>query len=152
MSDTVVLVTVDSLRADRVGVTTPPHRRERGLTPNLDAFGETGTTCTQAFATGPGTRLSFPGILTSTTPLAFGGYNRLSEERPSLAERLREAGYTTGGFHSNAQLSPEFGYDRGFDAFDGALGNIGDGGGRRGMDRPVRPRTGGERPIRRLSK
>jgi arylsulfatase A-like enzyme len=128
MPETVILVTVDSLRADRVGITTPSHRPDRGLTPNLDAFGKHGTTCAQAFATGPGTRLSFPGILTSTTPLAFGGYNYLSEDRPKLAERIRECGFTTGAFHSNAQLSPEFGYDRGFDVFDGRLGNLSGGG------------------------
>jgi arylsulfatase A-like enzyme len=122
MSDTFLLITVDSLRADRVGVTTPSHRTERNLTPNLDQFGTSGTVCTNAFATGPGTRLSFPGILTSTTPLAYGGYNRLSEDRPSLADQFQEAGFTTGAVHSNAQLSPEFGYDRGFNAFDDRLG------------------------------
>jgi len=124
MPETVVLVSVDSLRADRVGVTTPSHRQDRELTPNLDRFGREGTTCTNAFATGPGTRLSFPGILTSTTPLAYGGYNYLSEDRPSLAARIRDAGYITGAIHSNAQLSPEFGYDRGFDSFHGRLGNV----------------------------
>lgn len=117
MADTVVLVTVDSLRADRVGVTTPSHRPERELTPHLDEFAASATTCTRAFATGSGTRLSFPGILTSTPPMAYGGYNRLSEQRPSLAQRFRDAGYRTGAVHSNAQLSAEFGYDRGFDSF-----------------------------------
>lgn len=117
MVETILLITVDSLRADRVGATTPPHRPDRGLTPNIDSLAADGICCTDAFSTGPGTRQSFPGILSSTPPLAFGGYNRFSERRPALAERLRDAGYTTCGVHSNAQLSPEFGYDRGFDAY-----------------------------------
>lgn len=117
MDRDVILITVDSLRADRVGVTTPKHATNRNLTPNIDELGNQGTICTDAFTTGPGTRQAFPGILSSSPPLAFGGYNRFSKERPSLAERLKNVGYTTSGVHSNAQLSSEFGYQRGFDDF-----------------------------------
>lgn len=117
MAETILLITVDSLRVDRVGATTPSHRPDRRLTPTIDALAAEGLCCTNAFSTGPGTRQSFPGILSSTPPLAFGGYNRFSERRPALAERLRDVGYRTCAIHSNAQLSSEFGYDRGFDDF-----------------------------------
>lgn len=115
MDRLVLLITVDSLRADRVDATAVGE--DRGLTPNLDRLAADGTNCVDAFATGPGTRQSFPGILSSTPPLAYGGYNRLGPDRPTVAERFQDAGFTTGAVHSNAQLTSEFGYDRGFDAF-----------------------------------
>jgi arylsulfatase A-like enzyme len=47
----------------------------------------------------------------------YGGFRQLSEERTLISEVLSEAGYATGGFHSNLYLSEEFGYARGFDGF-----------------------------------
>lgn len=44
----------------------------------------------------------------------------LSWDRPVLAERLRDAGYTTSAFSANPYVSPQFSYDRGFERFDGS--------------------------------
>jgi arylsulfatase A-like enzyme len=68
-------------------------------------------------ATGTGTLLSFPGILTSSYPLMYGGYAQLTEDRVPIASEFRQQGYTTLGVNTNAQLHPSFGWDRGYDVY-----------------------------------
>jgi len=109
----IVLVTVDSLRADHVGW----HGYNRPTTPNLDGLADGATRFTEAFAHACSTRPSFPSILTSSYALDHGGFHRLSPSRTTIAEALSGAGYATAGFHSNLYLSADFGYDRGFDHF-----------------------------------
>ncbi|MFB6094599.1 MAG: sulfatase, partial [Halanaeroarchaeum sp.] len=111
MARNVVLVTVDSLRADHVGC----YGYDRDTTPELDAYAEAGHRFSAAFSHACATRPSFPAILTSSHPLMYGGFERLSEKRTLISEVLSDQGYATGGFHSNLYLSAEFGYDRGFD-------------------------------------
>jgi arylsulfatase A-like enzyme len=108
----VVLVTVDSLRADHCS----SYGYDRETSPNLDALAAEGL-AVDAYANANATRASFPSILTSTYPLAYGGFKYLSDRRTMLGTPLREAGYSTGGFHSNVWLSRDFNYDRGFDRF-----------------------------------
>lgn len=109
----IVLVTVDSLRADHVNW----HGYDRDTTPNLTQWADSAQTFLNTFAHACSTRPSFPAILTSSYPLMYGGYERLSENRTTIAETLARAGYTTAGFHSNLYLAADFGYDRGFDEF-----------------------------------
>jgi arylsulfatase A-like enzyme len=47
----------------------------------------------------------------------YGGYERISDDRTLISELLNDAGYRTGGFHSNLFLSSETGYSKGFDQF-----------------------------------
>jgi arylsulfatase A-like enzyme len=108
----VVLVTVDSLRADHVGC----YGYDRETTPNIDELA-TGGTFVDAYANANATRASFPSILTWTYPLAYGGFDYLSDARTMVSTPLQSAGYATGGFHSNVWLSRDFNYDRGFDTF-----------------------------------
>jgi arylsulfatase A-like enzyme len=109
----IVLVTVDSLRADHVGW----QGYGRETTPALDGIAADATTFPAAFAHACSTRPSFPAILTSSYPLMYGGYGTVSGERTPVAEVLEEAGYATAGFHSNLYLGADFGYDRGFETF-----------------------------------
>lgn len=109
----IVLVTVDSLRADHVGW----HGYGRETTPALGGIAANATTFSAAFAHACSTRPSFPAILTSSYPLMYGGYGMVSDDRTPVAEVLGEAGYATAGFHSNLYLGADFGYDRGFDTF-----------------------------------
>lgn len=109
----IVLVTVDSLRADHVGW----HGYDRDTTPNLDERAASAETFQSAFSHACSTRPSFPSIMTSSYALEHGGFERLSKERTTIAEQLKQYGYETGGFHSNLYLSTDFGYDRGFDHF-----------------------------------
>ncbi|MFC4245642.1 sulfatase [Natribaculum luteum] len=109
----IVLVTVDSLRADHVGC----YGYDRDTTPVIDDLATDGRRFTNVFAHACSTRPSFPSILTSSYALMYGGFERLSSKRTTLAEAIRNAGYQTAGFHSNLYLSADFGYDRGFDQF-----------------------------------
>lgn len=114
--DNVLLVTVDSLRADHVGY----HGYERDTTPNLDRRAAGNHAFYNAFANGCNTRRSFPSILTGTYPLMYGGFEKLSSDRTVLAEPFQETGFTTGGFQSNPYLLAQFGYGRGFEKYYGS--------------------------------
>lgn len=109
----IVLVTVDSLRADHVGW----HGYDRNTTPNLDKRAGNAEMFRAAFSHACSTRPSFPSIMTSSYALEYGGFQRISSNRITIAELLKEAGYETAGFHSNLYLSADFGYDRGFISF-----------------------------------
>jgi arylsulfatase A-like enzyme len=111
--DSVVLVTVDSLRPDHVGY----RGYERETTPYLDSLADRGSTFSNAYAHAGLTRYSFPSILASVTPLMYGGPDRVVDSQTLVSEGFAAAGYRTGGFHSNLYLSADYGYDRGFDVF-----------------------------------
>jgi arylsulfatase A-like enzyme/Flp pilus assembly protein TadD len=107
----VLLITIDTLRADRVG---------RGLTPALDALAARGTRFTQARSTAPLTLPSHTSILTGALPPANGV--RLNGDvmkvRPTLARAFRDAGYRTGAFVGAYVLDRRFGLSGGFDTYD----------------------------------
>ena len=111
--ETVLLVTVDSLRADRVGY----HGYDRETTPYLDSLADRGSTFSNAFAHVGATEYAFPSILSSVTPLMHGGPETVAPTQTLVSEVFRAAGYLTAGFHSNLYLSADRGYDRGFDTF-----------------------------------
>jgi arylsulfatase len=61
-----------------------------------------------------------PALLTGQYPdeAVDAGYRLAGEP---VAARLRQAGFVTGGFHSNPFVSRAYGFDRGFDTFDDDL-------------------------------
>lgn len=111
--DDILLITVDSLRADHVSA----YGYSRETTPFIDEFATDGRTFTNAFSHAGATRFSFPSILTSSTAKMFGGVERLSGDRTLISEVLHDGGYRTAGFHSNAFLSGQLGYGRGFEKY-----------------------------------
>ncbi len=116
----VVLVTVDSLRADAIG----PYESDRH-TPVMDSLADRGTVFDRAFATGNWTPFSFPSILSSRPVFADDGRIGV-EESPTLAETVSDAGVATGGFNAaNGFLTTHWGYDDGFDEFDSFVANVG---------------------------
>ncbi|WP_136602529.1 sulfatase [Salinigranum halophilum] len=110
MSQNVVLVTIDSLRADCASPDTE-------LMPNLAALADHGVSYEQAFSNGYSTPVAFPAILTGTHPAQYGGYEYMSDRRPFLARHLHEHGYHTTAFHSNPHLRTGRNYDTGFDDY-----------------------------------
>jgi arylsulfatase A-like enzyme len=113
MAKNVLLITIDSLRADHLSCL-GYHRK---ITPKMDELAKKGILFSQAIANGSGTPSAVPPILTSTYPLMYGGYERLSKQRVAIAEVLKQSGYSTAAFHSNTYLSRFYGYQRGFDVF-----------------------------------
>jgi arylsulfatase A-like enzyme len=113
MSQNVLLITIDCLRADHAGFM----GYGRPATPNLDRLAAECVTFRRAFATGPRTAESFPGILASAYPLLHGAGYALTDRHTTLSERLQRSRYRTAAFHSNPYLSTNYGYHRGFDTF-----------------------------------
>lgn len=112
--ENVLLVTVDSLRADAVRA--KPHGES--VTPRIGELADRGVRFEEAIANGSNTPTSFPSILTSTYPLMYGGFKYLDDSRPFVAEQLSEAGFETVAYHSNPHLGPNWNYDRGFERFN----------------------------------
>jgi len=110
-----ILVTIDCLRADHVGFL----GYERPTTPFLDSLASRSFVFRNAIAAGVPTYYSLPGILASRFPLSMGrDVLGLAPDEPTIASELREHGFTTGAFlAANPYLSPRFGYDLGFDVF-----------------------------------
>ncbi|MDY6764624.1 MAG: sulfatase [Halobacteria archaeon] len=116
----VVLITVDSLRADAIS----PYDRSRH-TPVFEDLAKGGTVFENAFATGNWTPFSFPSILASRPVFADTGRIGM-DDSPTLAETLSSAGLTTGGFNaSNGFLTSHWGYNKGFDVFESFIAEIG---------------------------
>ncbi|HXT51991.1 MAG TPA: sulfatase-like hydrolase/transferase [Thermoanaerobaculia bacterium] len=114
----VILVTIDTLRADAVGF----GGNAKGTTPLLDRFAAGGRVFTDAHAHNVVTLPSHVNILTGLFPYQHGvrentGF-RLGAQVPTLATVLRGAGYATGAFVGGYPLSARFGLANGFDAYD----------------------------------
>ncbi|MUV89323.1 sulfatase-like hydrolase/transferase [Halapricum sp. CBA1109] len=116
----VVLVTVDSLRADAIG----PYDADRH-TPVMDDIADRGTVFENAFATGNWTPFSFPSIMASRPVFADNGRIGVAEST-TLASVLSDAGLSTGGFNAaNGFLTSHWGYDEGFDEFEPFVATVG---------------------------
>ena len=120
----VLLVTIDTLRADHVGAYGSP----LGLTPTLDRFAREGWRFETAYAHVPLTLPSHATILTGLYPFHTGvrdnGSFHLNKATPTLAAALKSAGYRTGAFVGAFVLDARFGLNTGFDVYDDRmLGN-----------------------------
>ncbi|HEY7575711.1 MAG TPA: sulfatase-like hydrolase/transferase [Thermoanaerobaculia bacterium] len=113
----VILVTIDTLRADAVGF----EGNARGTTPNLDRLAGEGRVFSFTHAHAVMTLPSHASILTGLTPPQHGirdnaGF-RLDARHPTMATRLKERGYTTAAFVSAFPLDSRYGLSRGFDVY-----------------------------------
>ena len=124
-----VLITIDTLRADRVGA----YGYRRGRTPTLDALAKNGVLFERAFAAAPITLPSHATLLTGRYPPGHGARdNGLHVATvPTLATALHAKGFATAAFVAAFPLDHQFGLDRGFDVYgdrmprgaDGRLAN-----------------------------
>ncbi len=109
----VVLLTIDALRKDMLGLYGDTH----GLSPFIDTLRDKSTIFTNAQTVGPYTQASFPGILTSSYYFEHGKEEKLSPKRMLVSEVLKRSGIYTAAFHSAPYLSGYFGWNRGWDTF-----------------------------------
>jgi arylsulfatase A-like enzyme/Flp pilus assembly protein TadD len=118
----VLLVTIDTLRVDRLSCYTSEHLQ----TPNMDKFAQRGVLFSRAFAHTTTTLPSHTNIVCGTTPLYHGVHDNygfaLSEEFLTLAELLKTYGYSTGAFIGGFPLDSRFGLSQGFDVYDDDFG------------------------------
>lgn len=122
----VLLVTIDTLRVDRVGA----YGATSPATPTLDRLARDGVLFEQATVEVPLTRPSHVSILTGKHPFQHGIRDNfsfpLAASHRTLAEELRARGYATGGFVAAFMLNRQSGLDHGFDEFDDTFGKTGD--------------------------
>jgi arylsulfatase A-like enzyme/Flp pilus assembly protein TadD len=113
----VVLITIDTLRADHLGCYGYKHIK----TPNIDGLAADGVRFENAFAVVPVTLPSHSSMLTGTYPMLSGMHdfsgNKLSPLQPTLASVLKQAGYQTGAVVAAAVLDSRFGLNQGFDFY-----------------------------------
>jgi len=113
----VLLVSIDTLRADHVGC----YGATGARTPNLDRLAARGLRCADASAQAPYTLPSHASILTGQFPSVHGVVAHESTlgavRSTSLAELLARAGYATRAFTAGGFVNAAFGLDQGFDGF-----------------------------------
>ena len=120
----IVLITLSSVRADRVGFLDAKHP-----TPSLDALAKQSIVFERAYTQAPLTIVSDATILSGTYPQTHGTTELgapLAASVPWLSDVLRTKGYKTAAFVGTALLDPEKGFapgfDRGFDLYDSTGG------------------------------
>jgi arylsulfatase A-like enzyme/tetratricopeptide (TPR) repeat protein len=108
-----LLVSIDTLRADRVG---------GDLTPTINALAARGVRFVAARSVVPLTLPAHASLMTGLLPPAHGvrlnGVHRLTADKPTLARLLRSAGYRTGAVIGAYVLDRRFGLGEGFDSYD----------------------------------
>ncbi len=116
----IVMVSWDSVRADHM----PFHGYERNTCPFVSEMAADGLVFENTQVSAVGTPASFSGIFTgqhadgammSPDP---GYWSRSLQDKTLLSEVLQNNGYHTGGFHFNALMSREYGWNEGWDTYN----------------------------------
>jgi len=113
----VILVSIDSLRADHVA----SYGYDRATTPTIDAWARGGVRFHNTSSTTSWTLPAHMSLMAGRSLLSHGvvGDDRtLSPEVATLAEALHDGGYHTGGIVSGPYLNSRYGFARGFDEYD----------------------------------
>jgi arylsulfatase A-like enzyme len=136
----VVLVSIDTLRADRLGCY---GYDERPTSPVIDGLAEEGVLFENYIASAPWTTPSHLSLLTSLYPsshgvmtsfsemwdgLEFGeqSYHKLPDSRVTLAEALAEEGFATAAFTGGGPMDPAIGFEQGFGVYDTSMFKLDD--------------------------
>ncbi len=115
----VVLLISDALNAGHLSA----YGYHRETSPYMASFAKTGLTLTNHVSNSSWTRPSFTTIVTGVPKSvhhveAAGGW-RLAPEIVTLAERFQKAGYQTAGFTGNPLVRKSWGFDQGFQKYEG---------------------------------
>jgi arylsulfatase A-like enzyme/Flp pilus assembly protein TadD len=120
-----LLITVDTLRADRVSCYSDRHIS----TPQIDSLASKGVVFTRAFSHCTTTLPAHTNILLGLTPSSHGVHDNANFVVPTefltLAEHLKASGYSTAAFIGGFPLESRFGLNQGFDTYDDHLDRTG---------------------------
>jgi choline-sulfatase len=121
-----VLITIDTLRADHVGA----YGWSRAQTATLDGLAKNGALFERAYAAAPITLPSHATLLTGRYPPGHGARDnglRVSQDVPTIATGLHARGFATAAFVAAFPLDHQFGLNRGFDVYGDRLPRAADG-------------------------
>jgi arylsulfatase A-like enzyme len=135
----VILISVDTLRADRVN---SYGYAERRITPHMDALARDGILFENHITSSPWTTPAHLTLFTSLSPSAHGVVRPFSEQqmqlrqgvveslpesRTTMAELLAAQGYRTAAFTGGSSLDPRLGFGQGFGLYDTSMFKLDDG-------------------------
>lgn len=112
----VLLISIDTLRPDHLGC----YGYHRDTSPRIDRLATEGALFENAISSTSWTLPAHAALFTGLADTVHGCTDtdrRLDDSRRTLAERLKESGYTTVGFFSGPYLHPVFGLGQGFDEY-----------------------------------
>jgi arylsulfatase A-like enzyme len=116
----ILIISIDALRADRLGVAGYKGPGGSSLTPNLDALARRGAYFRRVWSQAPNTPRSFPALITSRYPSEIAWHQRSLNYSPILAsnhtffESLAHGGWKTIGIFSHFYFSPDRGLGKAF--------------------------------------
>ena len=119
----VVLVVIDTLRADHVGC----YGYGRPTTPNIDALAKQAVVFRNAISQAPWTTPSIGSLLTSQYPSVLGISDKPARLHPAYAlvsQMLKRHGYRTYGVINGPTVSASLGFGKGFDVFEEILDGV----------------------------
>ena len=122
---TVLLISIDSLRADHVGA----YGYAKPTTPRIDALARSGTLFERALSSTSWTLPAHAALLTGVADSVHGVVDdskALGPGLPTLAERLKARGFATAAVVSGPYLHPRYGLNRGFDQYLNCMGFLDD--------------------------
>ena len=116
----VILITIDTLRADHLKFVNPKYSRK--TSPFLDSLASKGLNFRWAFSTGAQTRTSMPAVFVgryySEVSRSKGDWATVYPDNLTLAERLRASGYKTVGIPAHNYFNPSYGLHQGFEEWN----------------------------------
>ena len=119
-SGNVLIIAVDAVRADRLGVAGYGRPPGRSLTPNLDALARRGAYFRRVWAQAPNTPRSFPSFVTSRYPSGIAwqkktfNYSPLLPSNHTFFEPMAAAGFRPIGIFSHFYFTPDRGISKAF--------------------------------------
>ncbi len=116
----IIFINIDTLRADHLSA----YGYFRETSPNIDSFSTQGVLFENTVVEAPFTMVSVASLFTSQYPYTHGVRDHpdvrnhtLNKQSLTLAEVLNNAGYVTAGITANSLISPQKGYDQGFNVY-----------------------------------
>ena len=117
----IILISIDTCRADHWGC----YGSKQDLTPNIDALARQATVFMDVTSPCPLTLPAHTSMFTGKIPPCHGVhdniYHKVPDSEVTLAERLKEHGYSTAAFVGAFVLDKKFGLSQGFDHYDDEL-------------------------------
>ena len=122
-SRNVILISIDTLRADHLGC----YGYEYDTSPNIDALAEDSAVFFNTYATSTWTLPSHVSLLTSLQTVRHQVYyddEKMDQDNVTLAEVLRSNHFSTGAFTGGGFVSSAYGFSKGFDSYNEGVGGV----------------------------